>query len=265
MQSISIRLHVGIHIRSCGAFFMVLLLAGLINGLLAQKDISNQRNNWLMYFGNHRLSERWGFNTEYQWRRTDGLKYWQQSLLRTGIDYYAKNGVQLTFGYAWIITFPYGEQPVSRVNDEQRIWQQVLLKSLLGRFELQHRFRFEQRFLENWQPVDDGSYQCEGLLFRQRGRYRLMLTVPISKKEMTDNTLFLSASNEIFVGYGRGIGKNVLDQNRMSCSFGWRFNNACNVQLGYLNQYMIKKDGVHVERNHTLLAVVTYNIDFREH
>ena len=191
------------------------------------------------------------------------MKNPQQSLLRCGIDYYAKNNMQLTVGYAWIRTYPYGEQPVAHVNDEQRIWQQVLLKSMFGRCELQHRFRFEQRFLENWQPLDDGSYQRESLLFRQRGRYRLMLTIPLSRKEMTDNTLFLSASNELFVGYGRGIGKNVLDQNRMSCTLGWRFNNACNVQLGYLNQYMIKKDGVHVERNHTLLAGVTYNLDFR--
>jgi hypothetical protein len=45
---------------------------------------------------------------------------------------------------------------------------------------------------------------------------------------------------------------------------GWRFNKNLNLQAGYLNQYVIKTDGDHAERNHTLQLSVQYNIDLRK-
>lgn len=81
---------------------------------------------------------------------------------------------------------------------------------------------------------------------------------------MTENTLFISVYDEPFLGFGAGIGKNVLDQNRLYAALGWMFNKNVNIQLGYLNQYWIKADGIRAERNHTLQASLTYNIDFRK-
>jgi hypothetical protein len=230
----------------------------------AQKDISEQEHAWLMLFGNHRISDRWGLHTEYQWRRAEGFEHWQQSLLRLGADYYAKNDVQYTAGYAWIRSFQYGDQPIAHNNNEHRIWQQIITKSKVSRVDVQHRYRLEQRFIENWVKDDEGVYVQDGFSFRQRVRYRLLLTVPLSRKEMADNTLFFAAYDEVFLGFGRGIAKNILDQNRLYASLGWRFNAACNIQLGYLNQYIVKKDGIHAERDHTLQASLTYNMDFRK-
>lgn len=229
-----------------------------------QKDISPQTHAWVMYFGNHRLSERWGIHTEYQWRRADMFNDWQQSLLRLGIDYYGKNNVQYTAGYGWIKTFQYGDQPVSHDFDEHRIWEQLILKNKAGRVDFHHRYRLEQRFLENWVKDASGNYALDGYLFRQRVRYRFMITMPLSRKEMENNTLFLSAYDEPFLGFGKGVAKNILDQNRLYVALGWRFNSNFNVQLGYLNQYVVKKDGIQAERNHTLQIGMTYNLDLRK-
>jgi len=79
---------------------------------------------------------------------------------------------------------------------------------------------------------------------------------------MVDNTLFFSISDEIFLGFGKGIGKNVMDQNRFYTGLGWRFTKNIQLQLGYLNQYIIKSDGLHMERNHTLQASLTLQADF---
>lgn len=217
-----------------------------------------------MYFGNHRISERWGIHTEYQWRRADGFEHWQQSLLRLGIDYYAKNGIQYTAGYAWIRSFPYGDQPIAHTNNEHRIWEQLITKSKIGRVELQHRYRLEQRYIENWVKNSEGLYAQDGFYFRQRARYRLLLTMPLSRREMADNTLFAAVYDELFLGFGKGIAKNILDQNRLYCALGWRFSSACNVQLGYLNQFIVKKDGIKAERDHTLQASIAYNLDWRK-
>ena len=243
------------------SFFLILLGTGKC---MAQKDISTQSHAWVMYFGNHRLSERWGIHTEYQWRRADLFNDWQQSLLRLGVDYYSKSGAQFTAGYGWIRSYQYGDQPISYNLNEHRIWEQLILKSKAGRFDFQHRYRLEQRFLENWVKDADGKYNMDGFLFRQRVRYRFLLTMPISRKEMANNTLFLAVYDEPFLGFGKGIAKNILDQNRLYAALGWRFNPNFNVQLGYLNQYVVKKDGIQAERNHTLQIGVTYNLDLRK-
>jgi hypothetical protein len=230
----------------------------------AQKQIANQHNAWVALFGNLRINDHWGFNTEYQWRRAEFIQHWQQSLLRCGVDYYSTSGVKYSVGYAWIKTFPYGEQPIVHENNEHRIWQQAELKSAFARAEIFHRYRLEQRYIENWVNTSENTFELNGFSFRQRARYRLLCNVPLNKREMSDHTLFLSIWDEIFVGFGKGIAKNVVDQNRLHAGLGWRFNAACNIQLGYLNQYIIKKDGIHAERNHTLQASMTYNLDWRE-
>jgi len=228
---------------------------------IAQKQISSQQHAWVMYTGNHKLNQHWGIHTEYQWRRADGFENWQQSLMRLGVDFYAKNA-QYTVGYGWIRSYQYGEQPIAHVNNEHRIWEQFILKNKVGRFDFQHRYRLEQRFIENWKKNQLGEYTQDGFVFRQRVRYRFLVTVPLSRKEIVDNTLFLVAYDEPFLGFGKGIAKNILDQNRLYFALGWRFNKNCNFQLGYLNQFIVKTDGIKAERNHTLQIGLTYNLDF---
>lgn len=236
---------------------MLLPLAGM-----AQKHISTQAHAWATYQGNHRFSDRWGLHTEYQWRRNNMFEHWQQSLLRVGVEYYLKNGLQFTVGYGWIRTFPYGDQPVAFTFDEHRLWEQVMLNQQVWRIGINHRYRMEQRWMETRVANADGATDVIFQL-RHRGRYRLMLTMPLSRSSMANNTLFLALYDEVFLGFGPHIGNNVLDQNRAYAALGWRFNKDLNFQVGYLNQYVIKSDGFHAERNHTLQLAVQYNIDLR--
>ncbi len=242
---------------------LILLLASSAT-VFGQKQIDTQHNSWYMYFGNHRITDRWGLHTEYQFRRHGWIENWQQSLLRVGVDHYFPQGIQLTAGYGWIVSYPYGKQPIATTVTEHRIWQQMILKQNVWRIGFNHRFRLEQRFLENRVADANGEYQLEGFNYRNRGRYRFMITFPLSRKEMADNTLFLALCEEVFLGFGKGIGKNILDQNRLYAALGWRFFNNLNIQLGYLNHYVIKADGVRHERNHTLQLSCTYNFDFRK-
>jgi hypothetical protein len=72
----------------------------------------------------------------------------------------------------------------------------------------------------------------------------------------------LNVNDEVFVNFGKGVGKNIFDQNRLNFALGWRFNKDFNVQVGYLNQFIEKADGIRNERNHTLLISTVYNFDF---
>jgi hypothetical protein len=245
---------------------MVLFLMSMSWGgvLYSQKQIVTQTHAWAMYFGNHRLSDHWGIHTEYQWRRHDLFKEWQQSLMRIGVDYYTASDLQLTLGYGWIRSYAYGAQPILHDYNEHRIWQQFVVKSRTGRFDFNHRYRIEQRFLEQWKVLPTDGMEQDGFAFRNRARYRFLITIALNRKELKDNALFLAMYDEPFLQFGKGIGKNILDQNRLYAALGYRFNKDVNLQLGYMNQYIVKPDGIQAERNHTLQVGLTYNLDFRK-
>ncbi len=234
------------------------------HNVAAQKIIDTQSHSWWMLFGNHRISEKFGIHTEYQWRRSDFAKNWQQSLLRFGLDIHLNDNAIVTPGYGWIVTFPYGDQPIAYEFNEHRIWHQLILKNKIGRFYFHHRYRWENRFLEQRVLNSSGDYEHSGYVFRQRFRYRFMASVPLNKKEMVKNAVFLAVYDEPFLGFGKGIKQNILDQNRLYAALGWQVSRACNVQLGYLNQMVVKSDGIKMERNHSMQLGITYNLDLRK-
>ena len=240
-------------------FVLIFLHHGVV---FSQKEMATQPACWLIINGNHKVQERWGIHSEYQLRRSEFLREPMQYFIRLGVDYYSPKSGQFTVGYGWFHTMPYGEQPVGHVTDEHRMWQQYQYKTNLTRMELIHRYRLEQRWIENWGSINNTDVTQNGHIFRQRIRYRFLLNYPLTRKYFEDNTLFMSVSDEVFLGFGKGIGKNVLDQNRFYAGLGWRFTKNLQFQLGYLNQFIIKSDGVHIERNHTLQASLTLQADF---
>lgn len=86
-------------------FFFLLTLS--YNQVSAQNTRLNTYNNigWFNYFGTFRFSTKFGLHTEYQFRRTQLIQDWQQSLLRVGLNYQPNVRLQLRIGYAWAETF----------------------------------------------------------------------------------------------------------------------------------------------------------------
>ena len=244
-------------------FISSLLFIVALNSIKAQKTIDNEFNAWTVVQGNHHLNNKFELHTEYQWRRSNGYADWQQSLLRVGLDYKFNAQLTLTAGYAWVLTFPYGTQPILTNTDESRLWQQVNLKQTIGTVQIQHRYRLEQRWIEQFEQQNGQINELDNI-FRQRFRYRAQALIPLTKKGLVDHAPFLNVNNEIFLGFGKGIAKNVLDQNRFIAALGWRFSQDFNVQFGYLNQFVLKPDGLHMERNHTLWTSIVYNLNFNK-
>jgi hypothetical protein len=229
----------------------VFLIATLLLNITlnAQKLIDDQLHGWVVYQGNHKLNSKFDLHTEYQWRRADGFNDWQQSLARVGLDYKLNPNCTISGGYGWIISYPYGSQPIASQTNENRLWQQVNLKAQYGAIQIQHRYRLEQRFIDT--------------IFRQRIRYRAQCIIPLQKTYLEQGKgLFMNVNDEVFLGFGKGIGKNILDQNRFIAAVGYKFSPKMNIQMGYLNQFVIKSNGIQMERNHTLWTSVVYNLDF---
>lgn len=257
---------------------VIILLSSFKNQITAQ--IANQNNGWIFYNGNHKITEKIGLHTEFQWRRNDFLSKPMQNETRLGVDYTINQKVKFTAGWSYTDTFAYGDfknELPAKYNQyrfyENDAWEQLQLKhDNIGRFSFDSRFRLEQRWIENKVKDANGNYVIDNesisgvnakpIKFRQRLRYMYRVQVPLSKSEMKDNTLFFAASDEIFLNFGAGVSNNVFDQNRLYLAFGWRFNKDFNIQTGYMNQFIQRGDGLHKENNHTFQLGINYNIDF---
>jgi len=242
----------------------LLLIAFSSTHLSAQKQIATQYGSWWTYGGNIQLTDKVGLTTLYSWRRADFIQNWQQSLLRIGVNYKINDVLSITPGYDWALTYPYGEQAVAAPFNEHRIFEQFNLKTNFGRFYVDHRYRYEQRFLENSSYDNDHEIVHGGYRFRQRLRYQLSVTIPINHKTLEDKTFFFKVSDEAFMNFGKGTGANYLDQNWFFALVGYRINKDFNATVGYQNQFLIKGDAVHIENNHLLNVAVTYNFDLRK-
>ena len=242
----------------------IFLFMGLLHEAWSQKNIATQSNGWYMYFGNHKLTDKVSLHTEYQWRRNEIITHWQQSLSRIGVDYKLSPTVMVTGGYGYIVIFPYGDQPIAFTFHEHRIWEQLILTQSSGRFFFNHRFRLEQRYLENRRDNGDGTSSKDGYTYRSRARYRFLVNVPLNKPAMEQGAIFLSVYDEVFLQFGPNFGQNYLDQNRLFGAVGYVISPNANVQAGYLNHFVIKGNALDAENNHTLQVSLTYNFDFRK-
>ena len=225
-------------------FVIFLLFAG--KALQAQsQQLVDQHNLWLNYVGNHRLSKQFSLHTFYSLRRNDFIAQPQQSLLRLGLNYHLPNS-HLIFatGYDWLLTYPYGKQPIARSSHEHRIYQRLMLKSQYNRFVFKHRFLFEQRFLTT------------ASIFRLRTRYRFDIICPITDSTLSDKTWFVAFFNELFINHGRHTNNHIFNQNWAYLGIGYKYNKYFNVGLGYMNQYLSKSNGYQIEQNHTVSLTV---------
>ncbi len=181
---------------------------------------SSDLGNWLLYLGNKKINEKVNWHQEVQYRNYNAIGDLEQLLLRTGIGYnLTDNNNNLLLGYGYILSQNYiGATDEKIAITEHRIYQQFITKQTIGSVAVQHRYRFEQRFVEE--------------NFKLRFRYFLALNIPLSNTAMIDRTVYLSAYNEIFLNSK----DNIFDRNRLYGGLGYKLNKTLRVELGYMNQ-----------------------------
>jgi hypothetical protein len=217
----------------------------------------NNFHGWIGYYGDHQISGKWGIHLESQFRRNNGFNRWQQNFHRTAINYDINKSLQVTGGYAWVKTYPYGEFPVRQAFDEHRIYQQVLIRQPLKRVRMQYRARFEQRWVDVQQNLAQGPLPHAYWRFQQRFRWNTRMEVPLRGK------YYLAFADEILLNIPPNMPVRKLDQNRASASLGIQAAKALRVEFGYLNQYLAQRNGRILESNHTLHISIFSNLSFR--
>ncbi len=245
--------------------FFVVLIPSLSNIKLAQgspRNTDHQFNNWFNPSLNIRANKYVGFYIEGQLRFNE-FKYNQQHQIRGMLDVFLTKTITVSpIGYVYTWNYQYGKQPAKTTENLHCIFEQISVKHSVGRVFFEQRARMEQRWQEHKVLQNDGSYLKENFSYKNRFRYRTMITIPLNKKTMCTGTIFVSTWDEMFVSFGKNVNYNLPDQNRVYVGLGYKFNKKGTVQLGYLNQLLIKKEGTKAESNHTLFLGFNYVVDF---
>jgi len=187
---------------------------------------SSDLGNWLIAIGSKKIDNRFNWHHEIQYRNYNAIGDLEQLLLRTGVGYnLTENNNNLLLGYGFIRSENYiGFFDQKIVVNEHRIFQQFVTKQSIGPVLLQHRYRFEQLWVEK--------------NFRMRLRYFLAAKLPLSKEGLIPNSWYLSAYNEIFLN----TEPTVFDRNRLYGGVGYKINDHFRVELGYMNQFLDQRN-----------------------
>lgn len=182
---------------------------------------NSELGNWLSYFGNKSFKNNWNWHNEIQYRSYNLIDDLEQLLIRSGIGYNLSDNNNVLLGYGYILSQNYVEGLVEKTDvNEHRIFEQFTTRQNIGIVAIQHRYRFEQRFIDSD--------------FRLRFRYFLSLNIPLNNTEIKDKTLYLSTYNEIFLN----TTENQFDRNRLYCGLGYRFSPVTRIEIGYMNQFL---------------------------
>ncbi len=239
-------------------FTTTLLLILTVNSIKAQAQIVDHNFNiWSTNINEYILNDHWYLSSEVHIRRTNGFHSWQQFLFRPAVNYKLNENIHFTAGYTYILSYPYGEQPLATTTPENNIWEQIILNHGIGIVNFSHRYRLEHRFIGDPVLNNKGSYDIQGTSYAQRFRYRLTGTFPIIK----DGKWFGAFFDEAWIILADNFMPLSFNQNWLYAGLGYRFSDRGNIQLGYMNQLIRKGDGVHYESNPTIQFTVVYKFE----
>jgi hypothetical protein len=167
----------------------------------------------------------------------------QVFFLRPYFNFNVTENFQAGLGLEYHSNWTSGWDSIPRLRTEEfRTTFQVMLFQKVGRVSIQHRYRYEFRFLD-----ESG---------KQRMRYRLQLGIPITKPKIEKGVLFATVGNEIMVNTQPDLN---LSQNRTYAMIGYQFTPGLNFQFGYM--YIARPDALGWHRLQFFLTQKFYFFD----
>lgn len=219
----------------------------------------NAQQNWFTYFGQYKLDSLWGIHTDVQFRMDENVQLAKQNLLRAGLIYYLKPNLNLTAGYAYINAH---NTELNAYATEHRIWEQLLYTHPLSSLSMTHRFRVEQRFVEQLRETHDGTISTGSHKTGNRLRYFNRTLLDFDKSAEARQTFYIALQNEVFANVAApALNSNFFDQNRFLVAFGIFHDKKTRLELGYMNQFLNPYRQPNI-MNHILHVSVLQTLNF---
>ena len=164
------------------------------------------------------------FFGEAQLRSLQFYKNFHYYEYKAGIQVKIRPELSASFGAGNYQTYREGGNfRLPKNNNELRIWPQLVFSYPMGiRLKMEHRYRAEFRFAENF--------------YRNRFRYRLGASIALGKKEKGKKPLVLAVGNELFFTDRPPY----FERNRAQVTLQFKATENTAIQLGYLYQFDYK-------------------------
>ena len=239
---------------------VVILMLVISNTSFSQETIQNQRV-WFAYTGQFKVSEKWGYHIEGQFRMDNELQQSFQNLFRIGGIYYLSNSKTVTGGYALVNTY---SKSFDAYFKENRLWEQFQYSKKWHNEKhiFVNRFRLEQRWVEQLTTVIN---QVNTSNYQNRFRYLNRNLFHLTNLKSINGEIYAVLQNEVFLNLGDNeINNKLIDQNRFLVGLGFNYNNNVRLELGYLNNY-INSSTSYDAMNHTVSVSLFQNLDLQKH
>ena len=204
-----------------------------------EKNIDHQSILWTRYYNQLLLNEKWSLHTEFDNRLF--LKPVQENLyvIRVQTRYKINEHLETGIGFAYFSVATQNPELSYDFNiPEYRGQQDLTWKLNISKITLNQRFQIEERFIHK----SNKESLVPGTTFSWRFRYRLQADYIFWKKE--NQYLKTILSDEIMFNAGNAIVKNTFDQNRIYAAVQYGLNKSIAVELGYLNSYQRRANGI---------------------
>jgi hypothetical protein len=214
------------------------LLSMMLPANAGAQNPEDELGTWFIYNGTIRFAPQWSVFTEGQIRVWEIVSNLQEALIRATLHYdFPESQAMVGLGYLRSASWPYDDSDGDgRERTENRIYQQFGIRHNWSRSVFEHRYRLEQRWLHRT-TTDETD-------FSNRVRYRLQVTVPLTRETLDPKTWFLNFYDEIFMTFDD---PRSFDQNRLYGAGGYQFTRLANLQLGLLWQARTSADFIRLQ------------------
>lgn len=194
----------------------------LIGKVFAQKS---HFGSWSIVNAQVSLSKNWSFFAEGQLRSQSFYNHFYYYEAKGGFEYKLNKKFKFAIGTGNFGTYTDGGNFLNpKTNNETRLWEQAVMSHKIDVLKIEQRIRIEQRW------YDDGGY-------RNRFRYRLGLTIPLSNAKKEAGSFYITSFEELFFTDK----KPHFSRSRFLMGPGYIINQYFTVQPAYVYQYDISK------------------------
>ena len=184
--------------------------------IVSQNTSEEFLGSWYTYQSNHRLNDRFSLSPYGELRFYEPSSNYNLAFVSLRGNYHFKSNQTLGFGYAYLdidTVFEFDKKPNVHEN---RFFEQYTYNHKLGRINVSHRVRLEQRLL---------NFRARNEL-QNRFRYCLTLRYDINK------TFYALLREEPFVNFQN----QVFHENRLYIGVGIHIMKNSELHIGYLKQ-----------------------------
>jgi long-subunit fatty acid transport protein len=184
-------------------------------------------------------------------RSTDHWTNIETTILRPGISFSVNKRTSLSIGVAFIEN----RKTISGVTDlvsDNRLWQQWQTFHKLGKNNLQHRLRLEERMVGTLY-AEANELKKRNPKFNSRIRYFNRYQSGFRKGVTFKTGPYWILQNEFFFNAlgARYANNKIFDQSRTFAGTGWRISPKTDLEIGYMLQH-VEGSGLAYTNNHIL-------------